>query len=767
MLTSSIQFCKNKGLNFSYFKNAILWFLVLFWIAPAPSFAQSTTTLRVLVNSGEDGGPLIGANVFLLEPESREIVKSGATDNDGFIEFRGIDAGEYLLQATYIGFKDYLETITVGEKDIRVERINMAVEVAALDEFVVEAERLVTTGEVGMRKISRRDISRIPSPVFGGDLGSYLQTVPGVITSGDRGGELYIRGGTPSQNKVLVDNLPVVKPFHIFNLFSAFPKQAIQSVDLYAGGFGAQFNDATSAIIDVNLSPGNFKEFSGSGAVSPYIASVDIEGPVGSNEDQSFMLMGRKSIIEQTSPNLTGDKKPFDFYDVIGRFSYSGDNYTCNFTGLYTYDNGKINNFRNINLSWQNAVAGGRCLGFAENFNHPIEITAGYSYFTNAEKGLDQTERESDVGQLFFKFDHEENLFGLPFDYGLKLNFRTYNATLAERFTRLESFNDKQAVVSLYASTVWEPNEYLRVEPSLGAMGTLITTPTFEPRLRILYKPGGSDDIEISAAAGRYYQTLTGLSDVRNAGTVFKVWQPIERDLNIPSALHGLLGYKQQIGDHFIFNIEGYVKDHKNISVTKWDPVAKLETGTTKADGFAYGGDAQIEYQNDPLYFMVSYGYSKVKYEAATDDLGAWLNQPVFSYNPRHDQRHKVNSIVSYEIGGFTANASWEFGSGQPYTRVYGFDLGLRIPEQDPRKDPGTARTLYSRPFGGRLPVYHRLDVSVERSFQLSTDFKLSAEIGAINVYDRNNIFYYDSNTLRRVNQTSLLPYVAVQAQIN
>ena len=144
-------------------------------------------------------------------------------------------------------------------------------------------------------------------------------------------------------------------------------------------------------------------------------------------------------------------------------------------------------------------------------------------------------------------------------------------------------------------------------------------------------------------------------------------------------------------------------------------------------------------------------------------EADAWIQEPIFSYSPAHDQRHKVNAITSYSLSGYTVSASWEFGSGAPYTQIFGYDFSLRVPDQQPQTHPGTARILFSRPYGERLPVYHRLDLSLEKSYRLSSGTSLDVSAGMINVYNRNNIFNFDLGTLQRVDQTPFLPYVSLK----
>jgi hypothetical protein len=170
-----------------------------------------------------------------------------------------------------------------------------------------------------------------------------------------------------------------------------------------------------------------------------------------------------------------------------------------------------------------------------------------------------------------------------------------------------------------------------------------------------------------------------------------------------------------------------------------------------------------------PFYLFLGYGWSKVRYEADTEALGAWVDGKVFSYSPAHDRRHRVNAVASYEMGGFTLNANWSFGTGRPFTKLYGYDLALQVEtlEQKPTLDSGRALTLFGRPYGGRLPGTHRLDLSLTRMFSLSSRLSLEAKIGTINTYDRSNVFYYDLNTLDRINQTPFLPYFSLRAVVN
>ena len=747
-----------------------LLLIVAIFQVPQLVYAQENGLIRVVAISGDDGTPLAGANVLLYDQNSNLNLSNPelfcVTNRDGLCEIRNIPPNrEFELRISFVGFITHSELIILKDGERHISRIILDPDLEQFDEVVVEQQRYITTGEVGVRRISNIDISRVPSPVAGGDLASYLQTVPGIVSSGDRGGDLYIRGGTPDQNMILVDRLHIVKPFHISNLFSAFPDGVVQNADLYAGGFDSKYVGATSAVIDIGLRPGNMRYSQISAAASPYLSAIQAEGPIEADR-QSILFSGRISTIDRFAPALTGSELPIQFGDLLTRYTIQGDNVTCNLTGIYTYDSGEIVPGREVIHTWSNMVIGGRCLGFSEFFNHPVDLSVGYTSYQNEEGTSENRERYSAISQLYFNLDLQQEIFGLAVDYGFGANFRTYNVELSERFTSASSLRRVIPIISLYSSVTWEPHRKVVIKPGFASQITLDTPVTFEPRLRVSWQPQANDRRQVSFAAGKYVQTHSGISDERDAGTVFTILQPVQTDDPLPESLHGILAYQHRIGSYLTANVEGFVKTHKNIPVSKWTPEARTEIETALAQSETFGFDFRLRYDRSPLYLSLGYGWSKVEYEAISGDLGAWIREPIFRYSPAHDQRHKLNTLASYTFSGFTLNAGWEFGTGMPFTQIFGYDFSIRVPDQSPQSTTGTARIIYSEPYNKRLPYYHRLDISMERKFNLLAGSTLETQAGVINAYNRNNIFNFDFSTLQRVDQTPLLPYISLKLNL-
>jgi hypothetical protein len=176
-----------------------------------------------------------------------------------------------------------------------------------------------------------------------------------------------------------------------------------------------------------------------------------------------------------------------------------------------------------------------------------------------------------------------------------------------------------------------------------------------------------------------------------------------------------------------------------------------------------------VEYRRGPLYLFGAYAHSWTEYRSAQEDFGVWFGEPVQNFHPAHDRRHQLNALASLELGRYTLGARWEYGSGFPFTRPFGFDELIPFPTdrtQLPRVTGtlGETRLLLERPYNARMPATHHLDVSVRRSLPVwSRELELQA--GVINTYDQRNIFYYDIFTNRRIDQLPLAPYLSLRIQ--
>jgi len=178
-----------------------------------------------------------------------------------------------------------------------------------------------------------------------------------------------------------------------------------------------------------------------------------------------------------------------------------------------------------------------------------------------------------------------------------------------------------------------------------------------------------------------------------------------------------------------------------------------------------FGADLRLSFDSGPLYGYVGYGLQRVVYTARQGSFGLWYGTSQQEYNPPHDRRHTLNALASVDLGGWDIDARWEFGSGFPFTQPIGFDDWIMFETLvDVTKDPGEYRVLFERPYQGRLPTYHRLDFSLKYTFELRRA-RLTLQGGAINTYDRDNLFYFDVWKLRRVDQMARMATFGVKVE--
>jgi hypothetical protein len=147
------------------------------------------------------------------------------------------------------------------------------------------------------------------------------------------------------------------------------------------------------------------------------------------------------------------------------------------------------------------------------------------------------------------------------------------------------------------------------------------------------------------------------------------------------------------------------------------------------------------------------------------EELAIWFGSAELDFRPPHDRRHQVNALLQAEIAGFNLSVRWNFGSGLPFNQVQGFDAFILMDgELDVAREGGSRRVIYDRPYGGVLPAYHRLDVSVERRISFKGGL-FTAQVGVLNTYDRTNLFSLDLFTLARTDQLPIVPVAGMEIE--
>ncbi|MFM7901410.1 MAG: carboxypeptidase-like regulatory domain-containing protein, partial [Bacteroidota bacterium] len=297
-----------------------------------PANAQNNGTVRGFVYDKSTGEPVLFTNVYL-----KGTTLGAATDVNGYYSISKIPAGNYVLTVTSVEYDTLATPITITSGDIQTKKLYLEKRTISLTAVNISAEKQEAKTEVkaSVTKITPKELKQLPSVGGEPDLVQYLQVLPGVVFSGDQGGQLYIRGGTPIQNKVLLDGMVIYNPFHSIGLFSVFDTDIIRNADIYAGGHGAEYGGRISSVMDIKTRDGNKKRFGGKISSNPFVSKVIFEGPgkkakSEGDGDASFIISTKSSFLDKTSKSLysyAGEAGlPYTFNDLYAKFVTNNSN---------------------------------------------------------------------------------------------------------------------------------------------------------------------------------------------------------------------------------------------------------------------------------------------------------------------------------------------------------------------------------------------------------------------------------------------------------
>lgn len=769
----------------------LLFFIGL--LAMSSLSAQTGGAIRGNVYDQETGEPIIYGNVIL-----RGTQYGANTDFDGFFAFGNLPPGTYTLVVTYLGYDSTALDIEVKTGSAIYKRLSISPSAISLETVDVSGQREQARSDVQVSKVvvTPKQIRSLPSAGGESDIAQYLSVLPGVIVSGDQGGQLYIRGGSPVQNRILLDGVTIYNPFHSIGLFSVFETEAIRNVEVLTGGFAAEHGGRISAIVDITTREGNKKRTAGLVSVSPFQAKALLEGPIiklkENGNSVSFLLTGKHSYLDQTSkaiysyavdPNffsfasadtsLGSIKKsdiglPYSYTDVFGKISFNGGNGSkFNLFGFNFTDNFNFINLAKLN--WTTTGGGGNFTIIPVNSNVILDGSIAVSdYEINLEEA-DGRPRQSKINSfnahLNFTYFGKDNQVDYGFEFtgfNTDFNFRNFIGTSFQQ----RDFTTELAGYMKYKQRLGD----LILEPSMRIhYYASQTTASVEPRFGMKYNI--TKGLRFKFAGGFYSQNLVGTVndlDVVNffvgflAGPESTIFKPASRtptDHRLQKSIHAVAGLEIDVKGGVTLNVEPYLKEFTQLININRNKLSGLDPDFITETGRAYGIDLSAKYEKKYLYLWATYSLGYVR-----RDDGFQVYPTIF------DRRHNINLLASYNFGKdhlWEAGLRWNMGSGFPFTQTQGFYEENTFDDfvlTDVLTGNFPLGTLLSQQLnGGRLSYYHRLDASLKRVFKFSQHANLEASLSVTNVYNRENIFYVDRVTGSRVNQLPLLPSIGLQ----
>ncbi len=733
-------------------------FLILL-ISFSNSYSQSTGSLRGLVVDSTSGEPLPYCNIIL-----QEINSGTTTDQRGYFFFPSLKTGTYTLIVSYIGYRNEVYEIKIipnAMAHVDVKLIPTAVSLPQLEK-VGKKYNFEKTPDVSVNRIFTRELETIPKGVETDILRS-LKFLPGVSSAGDVTARYNVRGGASNQNLVLLNDMPVYSPFHALGLFSVVDPDMVSVAEFYKSGFPVEYRGRLSSLLKITSKDGNKNRFGGIASGSFLSGKALIEGPI---PDGSFMISGRKSYSNKILKKFLNNKNvPVDFYDLSFNMNYSNPEFLQDakftFTGFVSSDNLDNPDPLQEDFMWKNQLFGLTYFQWVTGSPLFYQVELFSSYFKgevipNFSEARAEKNEINDVtvrAGFTYIFQNDDELTG-------GTEFATVKSILNLENVRKSytEISDEGTNVSLYAKFKLSSIKDLIIEGGTRFNFTRLANGTagdfsFEPRVNLTFRifPW----IAFKSAWGLYQQELTTISDENEIISVFEPWIITPSYLPPATAIHYVSGFHISPLSILSFDIEGYYKIIHNLTAVNERKYFADDPDIVAGRGESYGLEILTVIKQQPFSLNIAYS------------LG-WAFKEIYGlrYRPRYDSRHNLNLLLEYDFGsGWSASAAWFYNSGLPFTQIAGFYNKLYFNDLGSRDFFFTPYTILAAKNLGQLPDYHRLDLSISKRFTIG-DFKFRGDISVINVYDRNNLFYFDRATGQRVNMLPFLPTATLRVEI-
>ncbi|MDA8895409.1 TonB-dependent receptor [Flavobacteriales bacterium] len=759
-------------------------FLIFSLVSTFQIFAQ-VGSIRGFVYEESSGEPAMFSNVVL------DGTKIGTvTDANGFFNLSQVPVGTYTINVSYIGFDAISSSVEVVPNKINNEKFYLKESSIQLNTIQLSAERqeAKTSVNTSVVKLTSKSLKKLPSIGGEPDIAQFLQVIPGVVFTGDQGGQLYIRGGAPIHNAVLLDGMILYNAFHSIGLFSVFDTDVIKTADVYTGGFSAEYGGRISSVVDIKTRDGNKKRLTGKVAASTFGAKLLLEGPLFKQKENgagsSFILSAKTSYIDQTSQSIysyIGDEGlPYSFLDIYGKVSFSGSNGSkINLFGFNYGDDVAYTSLTNFN--WKSTGFGSNFVLIPSGSTMLVEGNFAYSNYKTEQSNPSTRPKKSAIGGFNMGLDFTSFLSGdNQMKYGLEVLGFSNSLSFFNPSNIELAHNDNTTEFAVFAKYKHVGTRLL-FEPSIRYHSyTSLGESSLEPRFGLKYNI--TERLRLKSSAGLFSQNLVAVTTGREVVNLFQGF--ISSTTNLPANLNGeertsylqkakhlIVGLELDLNEKWTVNIEGYVKDFGQLinlnrnkiyeDDTQNDAIAdELKKDFVVESGLAKGIDFLIKYNNQTTSLWMVYSLGKVTKTDAFE-----------TYAPHFDRRHNFNIVASRIFGedkSWTFDMRWNYGSGFPFTETQGyyeninFEDGINTDITQSNGDLGIYYADYNR---GQMPDYHRLDVSIKKKITFSKNSIIETTLSISNLYDRANIFYYDQLTDSRINQLPFMPSIGANWQ--
>lgn len=743
--------------------------------------ANATYSLNGFVADAATGEKLIGATVFDAESQ-----KGTVTNEYGFFVLR-LPASAVRLRVSYLGYDAYESTLEL-RRDTRLD-VSLAQSQLTLGEVVVTATEKLEDQNTG--STLSPDLAAIRKmPALGGevDILRSLQLLPGISTGSEGSSGLFVRGGSPDQNLIIADGVPLYNVSHLFGFLSVFNADAIHHIDVIKGGFPARYGGRLSSVLDIALKDGNMKEWQGNATAGIVASKFSLEGPIATDK-ASLFISGRRSFAEPILRSITRRQKKetgakdgfttYNFYDLNAKLNwrisdkdrvflsyYQGrDDYSDQTERESRFNSVTTNSLKEAEINWGNRIASLR-------WNHLFSpqlfsnISLFFSRYDFATIQDDSLRVRSVNGSSSSRATLGQN--SLVRDWGIRMDLNYFPAQghnvrfgaqairhlFQQRFDSfLRTVSDTRSNVSQGSFSEPNPNweGFVYVEDDInrgGRFGVNVGLhasffvvegaqySSLQPRLSMRWKTGANSAVKVGFATMTQFLHLLSNSGV---GLPTDLWIGATQDIKPQQAWQAGLSYVRSFdkaweltGETFFKRMTGLI-DYREGSSFFFN-TSKVADNVAVGAGAAYGLELMLAKRSGRTNGWLAYTFSRSF--RRFDELNGGRRFP-FTYDRPHDFSIVVNHDLTKR---WRFSATWVYASGRAVTLpVSSFteNTVLYFPTT-PNVD---LLTDYSERNAYRFKPYHRLDIGFNHEKEIRWG-KQTIQISLYNAYNRLNTFY-------------------------
>lgn len=777
--------------------------LYLFVIFSWSCVKSQTITINGYISDVSSGEKLIGAIIYDVKTK-----KNVLTNNFGFYSINFSHTDSIALTVSYLGYLKQHKTIAGRNNqniNFHLDPNNQYLkEVVITDDKRIEDKTQMSTLEVPLRQIKSL-------PTFMGEIDvlKTFQLMPGVQGGAEGSNALYVRGGSPDQNLILLDDVPLYYVSHLGGFVSVFDANTISHVKLIKGGFPAQYGGRLSSVIDIRMKDGNENKLRGEFALGTLVSKISLEGPIF-DKKTTFIFSARRSFFDLFTRsfylfrNLDGPVTYYNFYDINFKICHKLNDKNKLFISFYSGGDKfkiqeKYEQIRNGNETTANNYKTGILWGntmLSLRWNHEYNnklfgnTTVSYSNFKykNFIRGTESSNSASRSMEYIFTSGINDVIVKSDFDYYFsdkhKIKFgiagilhafhpgmSSYTQTgndLSGGDTIIDPDKLRSTESYVFIEDEFSITKKVALNAGIHASAYFVQNTSFyslQPRLSLNYKFIENYSMKISFATMK--QNLHLLTN-SGAGFPTDLWVPSTKKVDPEKSMQAAIGIAHSIikkNLNLEVSIEGYYKRLNNLidfqeGVSFFSPQTWEEKIVKNGKGNVYGIEFLVYKKEGKLNGWFGYTYSKNTRQFTNLNGGT-----PFPY--RYDRPHNASVVINYELNDkISFSCSWVYESGNAITLASQksdlFNYNYNYSGTNSTFEIYDDVHLYNGRNSYRMPAFHKLDIGVNFVKKVRRGIR-TWNISIYNVYNRQNAFMLYFKTVEnqvKLFQTSLFPII-------